>query len=155
MEGLALFLLAAKVGEGNLDSCVEEGLLLQSLCQYIKIVNGSIGKECRVGLEGNCGTCLIRFADYVEGSNRFSSFVALTIDVFAVANYYFKVFTQRVNYRRTYAVKSTCNLVSAVAEFTACMQYGINNLDGRDAHFRVHSYGDTASVIGNADDIAL
>ena len=46
-------------------------------------------------------------------------------------------------------------LVAAAAEFTACVEYGINDCCSRYALLRVYTYGDASSVIGNADYIAL
>ena len=75
--------------------------------------------------------------------------------MFSVANNNLKILRKRVNYRRTNAVKSARNLVSAVAELTAGMENCVHNLNRRDTHFRVNTYGDTASVVGYADNVSL
>ena len=52
-----------------------------------------------------------------------------------------------VNDRRTDAVQTAGNLVTAAAELTACVQNGENNRQCRYSHLFMHGNGNTTSVI--------
>ena len=75
---------------------------------------------------------------------------------FAVfVNFNFKPLRKRVYNRRADAVKTARNLVSAAAELTACVKNGEYYLESAFTCLFLDVNGNTASVIRNADDIAL
>ena len=51
-------------------------------------------------------------------------------------------------------MKTACDLISAAAELTSCVEDSINYRCGGDALFRVDTGRDSSSVIGNFDNIA-
>ena len=65
-----------------------------------------------------------------------------------------KVFRQRIYNRSTDSVKTSCYLISAAAEFSACVEDSINNCSRRNLLLRVYTCRNTTSVIGNSDNIA-
>ncbi len=58
-----------------------------------------------------------------------------------------KPFGKRINDRRTYAVQTSRNLITAAAEFTACVKNGKNNRNRRETFLLVNAYGNSSSVI--------
>ena len=47
------------------------------------------------------------------------------------------------------------NLVTAAAELAACMENGEYNRNGRKSCFAVYADGNTTSVVGYSDDVAV
>jgi hypothetical protein len=67
---------------------------------------------------------------------------------FALSSYFnVQVGCKSVNYRKTNTVKTASNLVSATAEFTACVKHGKGNLYCGFLVLFVNVNGNTASVI--------
>ena len=64
-------------------------------------------------------------------------------------------FGKRIYDRRTDAVQTAGNFVAVSAEFTAGVQYRKDDLQRRNAHFRVNTRRDAASVVFYRDRIVL
>ena len=74
--------------------------------------------------------------------------------VFAVVDSQFQPFAEGVYNRSANAVKAACDLVTAAAELTACVEDCENYGRGRDTLFWVDTGRYTASVVGNLYHVA-
>ena len=95
----------------------------------------------------NSCSCLIGFSYDFKILKLISSFVLLIIDIFSVIYFYFKIFRKRVYNRRTHAVQTAGNLVSAAAEFTSRVKNGKYNLNRRESGLSLNTRRNTSSVI--------
>ena len=79
----------------------------------------------------------------------------LEVDVLAVINGKLEPLGKRIYNRRTNAVKSARNLVSAAAEFSARVEDGVNNGSRTYALLGMYAGGDSTSVVGDFYNVAL
>ena len=117
--------------------------------QNIKIVSCRVGKNGRVGLEGDLRAGFICLAYYFKVAYNISLFIALNILFAAGVYFYLEPFGQRVYHRSADSVKTARYLVSASAEFSARVQYRKYNAYGRYPLLRMYSYRYSSSVVGN------
>ena len=95
----------------------------------------------------NISTMLIGIADYRKRLYNVASFIFLLIYLSFGKNSYIKPFAQCVYNRRTYAVKTAGNLISASAEFSSGMKNSEHDLNSRYSLLRMNSYRNSSSVV--------
>ena len=139
----------------NVNTCIEKCLFTKSSFQNAVIVNRGFFKNFRVGFKAYFRTLNIRLADFLKIGYNFSSFITLEVNILAVTNLDFEPLGKCVYNRRTYAVQTARNLVTASAEFSAGVENGEYNRYGRESCFAVHADRNTTAVIGYSDYIAL
>lgn len=81
-------------------------------------------------------------------------FKALIITVLTVTDFNFQPFRQSIYNRSTNTVQTAGDLVSAAAEFTACMQNGKDNCYSRNAQLWLNANWNASSIILNTDNIS-
>ena len=141
------------VGKYDLYAAVKESLLTKSFFQHLIIVDGSFLEYFRVSFKGDGGTCFIRLSDYLQRLAVMASVKVLEVDILSVVNGKIQIFRQGVYHRCTNAVESACDLISAAAELSSCVQDSINDCCRRDTLFWVYSRRYTTSVVGDSDNV--
>ena len=155
VEDLGLwFGFVTQVGEYYSYACIEECLLTKSFQENFIVINCCFFKYKRVGFELYGSTRFGRIAYNFKLFAVLSPFKTLEMDMLAVLYGQFEPFGKCIYYRCANAVKTACDLISAAAELTACVEYRINYRCGRNALFRVDTRRDSSTVIGNFDNIA-
>ena len=123
--------------------------------ENVIIICGCVGEHFGVGLESDFCAGNIGVARYCHRLNDSASCKFHMMNFAVFVNFNFKPLRKRVYNRRADAVKTARNLVSAAAELTACVKNGEYYLESAFACLFLDVNGNTASVIRNADDIAL
>ena len=147
-------LIIALVAQGDFKTRVQERLLAQTLFEHIVLVDRGF-EDLRVSMEadGRAGLALARCIAHLDRRNTaLKAHIVLGV---AVAYLGFEPVGQCVYNRRADAVQAAGNLVARAVELAACVQHGQNDLERRNAHLRMDAARDAASVIRNADDVAL
>ena len=133
---------------------VEERLFSQAALEHLIFVNGGFLENLGVSLEAHLGALDAGLADDLELVHDFAAFIALEIDVLAVADLDLEPLGESVDDRSANAVETARNLVSAAAEFAARVEDGKDDRDRGKSRLAVDANGDAASVVGDADDVA-
>lgn len=109
----------------------------------------------RVGLEAYLCTCLIGCADNLHLLLVMTA-VFKTLEMYLLTIIYSKLkpFRKCIYNRRTYAVQTAGNLISASAELTACMKYRIYDSSRTYLFLRMNACRYTTSVIGYFNNIS-
>ena len=144
----------ALISELDVYAGIEERLLAQTALEHLVLINRCFLEDLGVSLETNLCTLDIGLADFFEVVHDLAALVTLEIHVLAVANLDLEPLGKRVNNRCAYAVQTARYLVTAAAELAARVEHGENDCNGRQTRLAVNSYGDTASVVGDADNVA-
>ena len=139
----------------NVNTCIEKCLFTKSSFQNAVIVNRGFFKNFRVGFKAYFRTLNIRLTDFLKVGYNFSSFITLEVNIFAVTNLDFEPLGKCVYNRRTYAVQTARNLVTASAEFSAGVENCEYNRYSRESCFAVDTDRNTTSVVGYSDDVAV
>lgn len=105
---------------------------------------------CVIGLEAYLCTCLVGSTDNFHLLIIMTA-VFKTLEVYLLAVIYSKLkpLGKCIYNRRTNAVQTARNLISAAAEFTACVQYRIYDCSGTYLLLGVNTRRNTTSVIRN------
>ena len=77
------------------------------------------------------------------------------IDCAVLFDLHIQPFGERVDYGSAHAVKAAGYLVSAAAEFAACVKFGKDKVHGISSGLMVDAYRDPSSVIGDSDAAVL
>ena len=138
-----------KVRERDLKSLCEKCHFSQALFERAVIKDGGLLKHERIRHKGYLGPGVRNIA----GSQLFKRHCCLTsrkslvINDPALFDLDIKPLGERVDDRSSDAVKSSGNLISAAAEFTACMELGKYKVDRVSSCLVVDADGDASSVI--------
>ena len=147
------------IGQGDLDTGVQEAFLPQALFQRIKVVDGGILEHFRVGLEGDpgAGDALGYRADALEVAVRVAAPEGLLVLLTVAAHVDGKPLGAGVNHRSAHAVQTAGHLVAGVlaTELAAGVQDGVHHGDGGQTGVGLNVHGDAASVIGDLNDVIL
>ena len=134
------------IGEDNLHPGVEEGLLAHTGEERV-IVEHRLLENGGVGLERHGDTVLVRRALTGKRSCHVTSLEALGIDMAVTVVFDLQPLGERVCDRRTDAVQTPRHLIPAAAEFTAGVEFRIDDLKRRLARLLVETGRNTAPVI--------
>ena len=145
----------ALVAQLDMHAGVEERLFAQTALQHRIVVDRRLLKNQRVRLEAHLGALDVGLADDLELVHDLAAFIALEVDVLAVANLDLQPLGQRVDDRRAHAVQTAGNLVAAAAELAAGVQDGKDDRDRRQTGLAVDADRDASAVVGHANDVAL
>ena len=149
----------ALIGQGDLDTGVQEALLTQTLFQCLKVVDGGILEHLRVRLEGDAGAGDARLhgADALQGAVRVAAAEGLLIFVAVAADVDGQPLGAGVDDRCADAVQAAGHLVAGVlaAELAAGVEDGIDDGDGRQTGISLDVHGDAAAIVRNLNDVAL
>ena len=150
--GVVLFIFYTKVGQSDLDACIQIGQLAHTGSKNLVVVNGF--REDRViRPELLTCTCNIACSDFLYRIQRMSAFIFLLIDFSVTENLRSHVCGQGVHTRYTYTVQTSGYFVRSLIELTAGMQYGHDNFQGWLLLFFVKINRNTTSVILYSDGI--
>ena len=144
----------ALIADADVETCVEEGLLLHTGEESVIIVNCII-EHFGVGLKTHDSTGYIGGADDGHVLSLVAAGKLHLIDAAVLVNFNLQPLGKSVNNRRTDTVQTAGDLVASAAELTACVQNGINNLKCGLAGLFLNINGNTAAVIAYADNIAF
>ena len=139
-------LRVALVGDGDVHPGVEKRLLAQSFQERV-IVKHHFVENLRVGLEADVQPVFFGRTLIPERPRHRAALKALGISSAAIAALDFNPFGKRVYHRGADAVKPARKLVSVAVKLAAGMQYGENDLQRGNPHFRVNPAGDTLPVV--------
>ena len=127
--GVVFFVFYTKVGQSDLDACIQIGQLAHTGSKDLVVVNGF--REDRViRPELLTCTCNIACSDFLYRIQRMSAFIFLLIDFSVAENLRSHVCGQGVHTRYTYTVQTSGYFVRSLIELTAGMQYGHDNFQG-------------------------
>ena len=112
------------------------------------------GKDFRICLKRNLCAAFGGRLHLFQITNGFTMFKALIITVLTVTDFNFQPFRQSIYNRSTNTVQTAGDLVSAAAEFTACMQNGKDNCYSRNAQLWLNANWNASSIILNTDNIS-
>ena len=127
----------------------QEGHFSQALFQNIKFKYRSLLKNCSVRLKGYGCTCFIRIAvsRHLQGIAGLTSFISLFVNFTFLINGNFQPVRKGVYNRSTHTMQPTGYLISAAAEFAACMQYGKYHFHCGNTRFMIDAHRNAASII--------
>ena len=153
MEGFTL-ILGTFIGQGNRDALIQKGQLANTQTQSIIAVfrfckNGGIRFEMYRGTRSFAITLFIKlFRGFALSKLNAVAFAA-------AAHFNLHVLAQCVNAGNTDTMQTAGNLITAVTELTACMQYCHNNLNSRLLFLFHHIHGNATAVIDNRNAVIL
>ena len=153
MEGFTL-ILGTFIGQGNGDTLIQKGQLANTQTQGI-IAVFSFRKDGSIRLKMYRSTGNIAIALFIELFRGFALSKLNAVAFAAAAHFNLHMLTQSVNAGNTYTMQAAGNLVAAVTELTACMQYCHDNLNSRLLFLFHHIHGDTTAVIDNRNAVIL
>ena len=145
--------LVALVDELDTDARVQERQLAQAAGQRV-VLELDIGKCLGARPEADLGTVALRHRRTLDDRQRglwLAVAVFLVVDLLVAEDRQDQVLGQRVDHRHADAVQAAADLVAALAELTAGVQDGHDDLGRRPALFRVDIHRDTAPVVGHRD----
>ena len=149
----------ALVGQGDLDTGVQEALFPQALFQRVEVVHGGIPEHLRVRLESDAGAGdpVGHRSDALQRAVRVAAAEGLLILVAVAAHVDGEPLGAGVDNGCTYAVEAAGHLVAGVlaAELAAGVQDGVDDGDGGQAGVGLDVHGDAAAVVGDLDDVIL
>lgn len=138
------------IGEGEAQSLIEKAHLLKPCAQgFIVEVDGLEGFGTRPERNGRA-RCIVRFALF-QGSVRNTVGKTLAPDKALAANLNLEAARQRVDNGASDAVQATGDGITAAAEFTAGVQHGQNDLNGRASLSLVNVDGNSTTVVVDAN----
>ena len=147
------------IGQGDLDTGVQEALLAQTLFQRLEVIDGGVLEHLGVWLEGNAGAGdpLGHRAQTLQGAVRIAAAEGLLVFMAVAADIDRQPLRAGVDHGRADTVQTTGHLVAGVlaAELTACVQDGIDDGDGGQTGIGLDIHGDTAAVVGDLNDVIL
>ena len=147
------------IGQGDLDTRIQETLFPQALFQRLKVVNGGILEHLRVRLERDAGSGNTRVhgADGLEGAVRVAAAERLLVLVAVAADIDGQPLGAGVDDGSADAVQAAGHLVAGIlaAELAAGVEDGVNNGDSGQAGIRLDIHGDAAAVIRDLNDVVL
>ena len=148
--------VGALVGQGDLDTGIQERFLAQALEQRFIAVERRFLEHFRVGLKGDCRSGRSRRADFFQVAVGLAALEALLILGPVAAHADGQPLGQGVDDGRADAVQTAGHLVAGIlaAELAAGVQHGVDDGHSRDAQLGLDVHGDAASVVRDLDDVA-
>jgi hypothetical protein len=147
------------IGQGDLDTGVQEAFLPQALFQRVEVVDGGVLEHLRVGFEGDpgAGDALGYRADALEVAVRVAAPEGLLVLLAVAAHIDSEPLGAGVDHRSAHAVQAAGHLVAGIfaAELAAGVQDGVHHGDGGQTGVGLNVHGDATSVIGDLNDIVL
>ena len=148
----------ALVGQGDLDTGVQEALFPQALFQRFEVVDGGVLEHLRVGLEGDAGAgdTGVHGADALQRAVRVAAAEGLLVLVAVAADVDGQPLRAGVDDGRADAVQTAGHFIAGVlaAELAAGVQHSVDDGHSRDAQLGLDVHGDAASVVRDLNDIA-
>ena len=149
----------ALVGQGDLDTGVQEALFPQALFQRFEVVDGGVLEHLRVGLEGDAGAgdTGVHGADALQRAVRVAAAEGLLVLVAVAADVDGQPLRAGVDDGRADAVQAAGHLVAGIlaAELAAGVEDGIDDGDGRQTGISLDVHGDAAAIVRDLNDVAL
>ena len=146
MEGVVLFHAFSEVEQIDFQTFCQECCFTETLFQNV-IFENCFFENLIIGQEMYECTCDICITHNSQGCHHIAAGITLFVDLAVTVNLYHQPFRQGIDYRRTYAVQTAGNLISAAAEFTAGMKDGKYHLQSRHTFLLIDIYRDTTAVI--------
>ena len=147
------------IGQGDLDTGVQEALLAQALFQRLEVIDGGVLEHLGVGLEGDAGAGdpLGHRAQTLQGAVRVAAAEGLLVFMAVAADIDRQPLRAGIDHGRADTVQTAGHLVAGVlaAELTACVQDGIDDGDGGQTGIGLDIHGDAAAVVGDLNDVIL
>ena len=144
----------ALVAQLNMYAGIEKRLFSQAALKHLVFVNGGFLENFGVSLEAHLGALDVGLADFLQLVDNLAAFIALKINILAVADLDLQPFGERVDDGSADAVQTAGDLVTAAAELAAGMQNGKDDRHRRKTCLAVDADRNTSAVIGDADDVA-
>ncbi len=104
-------------------------------------------EHLRVGLEGDLRAVFVRCADDLHFLCNVAAGKLHLINFSIAVHVYDQPFRQCVDDRCAHTVKTAGDLIAPAAEFTARVQNGVDDLQGRLSGLRLNVHGNAAAII--------
>ena len=153
-HGVLLLLSGAAVSDGNSQTCVQKRLLPHPGVEGLVVVLQRV-KHLTVGLEADDGAGVIGVTDDGHFLGDGTTGELHLIDFPALVDLHLQPLGEGVDHAGAHAVETAGDLITSAAELAAGVQYGIYHLQRRAAGLLLDIHGDTTSVIGDGDGVAL
>ena len=140
----------ALIADLNADPGVQKGEFPQALGENVE---GELGarEDAVIWVEGDAGSRFIRRADLFEGAYRFAAGILLAPDAAIPTNLELEAVGECIHDRDPDAVEATGHLVAALAELSAGMQRGHDDLSRGSLLDGVFVRRNPATVIDHSD----
>ena len=152
VEGMLLLHALAQIGKVNFQPLCQKSRFAEPLLQHIIIKNGFL-KNRIIRQKMHIRPCDLGFAHNSQRLCNIPTGIFLLMNFPIPMHLHHKPFGQRIYNRRTNAVQTAGNLISAAAEFTACMQNRKYHLQRAHAFLVIDINGNAAPVIHNGNGI--
>ena len=149
---VARLIRLAQIGQGELQSLVQEGHLLETIAQGFEIVGGGF-ENLAVGPEGHGGTGGFTFGHRLalgQTGGRLLVDVGLCPVEALTTHFDVDAGGQRIHHGDAHAVQTAGDRISAAAELAACVQLGHHGLHAGNALARHFVDRDASSVVDHA-----
>lgn len=151
----ARFVLLAPVREAEVYALVQKRQLAQTVGQNVVLVFGRVGEDFAVGLERYGRTAVRAFAYDLHRRRGRSLAVGLPVDLAFAVHLGDEKGRERIDARDAHAVQTARDLVTALVELAARVQYGEHHFERRLALFLVEVGRDAAAVVAHGDRVVL
>ncbi len=141
------FFGSALVLEDDFDAGIEECQFAQAIGQEFELELGGDGENFRIGLKGNQRSVAFALADDFEFAGGFAALEFHRVDLAVAVDFDGEPFRKGVDALGADAVQTAGVFIGALPEFTARMQIGQHQLDGRHLELRVNVDRNTAAIV--------
>ena len=152
-HGVARSVLGPQVADGNLQTGVQEGLLLHPLVEDLVAEFQGI-EHLGVRLEGDRGAGVLTGADHLHLLGDGAPGELHLIDFALLVDLRHQPLGQGVDHGGAHAVQAAGDLVTAAAELTAGVQDRKDDLQSGASGLGLDIHGDAASVVPDRDRVA-
>ena len=153
-HAVALRLVAPHVGDGDTETCVQKGLLAQTIVEGVVIVLHRV-EHLVIGHEGNGGTAAVGVAHNGDLLGDCAAGEGHLVDLTLLVYLHRQPLGKSVDDAGAHAVEAAGDLITAAAELTASVQHRKDHLKGGTTRLRLNVHGDAASVILHGDAVSL
>ncbi len=147
------------IGQGDLDTGVQEALFPQALFQRLEVVDGGVLEHLGVRLEGDAGAghAGVHGADALERACGVAPVEGLFILMAVAADVDSQPLRAGVDDRSADAVQTTGHLIAGVltAELATGVEDGVDNSDSGQAGICLDIHRDAAAIIRDLNDVAF
>ena len=146
------FFIGAKICKRDLQAGIQESEFAHTGSQRVIIIYGR-RKYGIVGPKLLFRTAQLGFANYFYGIKRLALLIFLLVNLSVAKNLRRHMLRKGIYARNTDTVQTAGDLVRAFIKLTAGVKYGHNHFQRASVLFRVHIYGDTATIVLHNDRI--
>src|ERR1700730_816317 len=142
----------AFVGERDLETFVEEGVLTQACGEGIVAEDG-LFENAGIRMERHSSAGFAGLAGLLQLGGGLAFFIALFPDGTVALNFEFEFIRKRIDDGDADAVETAGDFIGVAIEFTASMKHRENNFSGGTLFGGVHVHGNAAAVVYDGDGI--